>query len=43
LRLRTTDPEALRAIHRFMAFQRDEHRAGGKIDSASSGTPHKAR
>ena len=29
LRIRTTDPEALRAIHRFMAFQRDEHHAGG--------------
>lgn len=31
LRIRTTDPEALRAIHRFMAFQRDEHHAGGAV------------
>jgi DNA-binding GntR family transcriptional regulator len=30
LRIRTDDPEALRAIHRFMVFQRDEHHAGGK-------------
>ena len=29
LRLQTTDAEALDAIHRFMAFQRDEHHAGG--------------
>ena len=27
LRMRTTDPEALRAIHEFMAFQRGEHHA----------------
>jgi len=25
----TADPEALKAIHEFMAFQRGEHRAGG--------------
>lgn len=29
IRLRTRDPEALAAIHRFMAFQRSDHRAGG--------------
>ena len=29
VRLRTTDPQALEAIHRFMAFQRSDHRAGG--------------
>lgn len=29
LRLVTNDPEALRAIHDFMAFQREQHRAGG--------------
>jgi hypothetical protein len=29
LRLRTTDPEALEAIHEFMAFQREEHHAPG--------------
>ena len=28
LRLRTTDPEALRAIHDFLAFQRQDHHAG---------------
>jgi hypothetical protein len=30
LRIRTSDPEALRAIAEFMAFQRGEHRAGGR-------------
>ncbi len=30
LRITTTDPAALKAIHDFMAFQRDEHHAGGK-------------
>jgi len=29
LRLVTNDPEALRAIHEFVAFQRADHRAGG--------------
>jgi hypothetical protein len=29
LRLITGDPEALLAIHEFMAFQREDHRAGG--------------
>lgn len=29
VRMRTNDPEALRAIHEFMAFQRNEHHAGG--------------
>ena len=29
LRIRTSDPEALRAIHDFMAFQRTEHHASG--------------
>ena len=29
LRLVTSDPEALEAISAFMAFQRDDHRAGG--------------
>jgi hypothetical protein len=29
LRLRTTDPEVVRAIHSFMAFQRREHHATG--------------
>jgi uncharacterized lipoprotein YbaY len=30
LRITTSDPAALKAIHDFMAFQRDEHHAGGK-------------
>lgn len=29
VRIRTGDPDALRAIHEFMAFQRSDHRAGG--------------
>ena len=29
IRLTTRDPEAVRAIHEFMAFQRQDHRAGG--------------
>ena len=29
LRIRTTDPDALAAIHEFMAFQRSDHHAGG--------------
>ncbi len=29
LLIRTTDPDALRAIHDFMAYQRNEHHAGG--------------
>src|SRR5690348_15211193 len=29
LRIHTTDPDALRAIHEFMAFQRTEHHATG--------------
>ena len=29
IRLMTSDPEALRAIHDFMAFQRQDHRAAG--------------
>lgn len=29
LRLVTNDPDAIRAIQEFMAFQRDHHRAGG--------------
>ena len=30
VRLTTRDPEAVQAIHRFLSFQRGEHRAGGK-------------
>jgi hypothetical protein len=28
--IRTSDRAALRAIHEFLAFQRQEHRAGGR-------------
>jgi len=34
LRVTASDPEALQAIHEFMAFQRDDHRAGGVDHSA---------
>ena len=30
VRIRTADPEALRAVHEFLAFQRSDHRAGGR-------------
>lgn len=30
LRITTTDPEALAAVHRFLAFQRSDHRAAGR-------------
>lgn len=29
VRITTTDPEALRAVHAFLAFQRSDHRAAG--------------
>lgn len=29
VRITTTDPQALRAVHAFMAFQRGDHRSGG--------------
>jgi hypothetical protein len=29
VQITTTDEEALRAIHEFLAFQRHDHRAGG--------------
>jgi hypothetical protein len=29
VRITTSDPEALKAIHEFMAFQRSDHHAGG--------------
>jgi hypothetical protein len=34
LRLRTSDPSAIAAIHQFLAFQRQDHR------STSHGTGH---
>ena len=36
LRIRTTDPEAIAAIHRFMAFQRSDHHAGGQSSSETA-------
>ena len=30
VRIVTTDPEARRAVHEFLAFQRSDHRAGGR-------------
>ena len=35
VRIRTTDPEALRAIHDFLAFQRIDHRAAGHEHGAA--------
>ena len=32
LRMKTSDREAIAAIHEFMAFQRSDHRAGGRAD-----------
>jgi hypothetical protein len=40
LRIRTTDPEAIAAIHRFMAFQRSDHQAGGQTPG-HQGHPHR--
>ena len=33
LRIRTTDPEAVAAVHAFLAFQRQDHHAGASRDS----------
>jgi hypothetical protein len=33
VRVRSTDPAAVQAIHAFLAFQRHDHRAGAKHDS----------
>ncbi|MGH7477664.1 MAG: hypothetical protein ACRELD_15465 [Longimicrobiales bacterium] len=44
LRLVTSDPEALGAIHEFMAFQREDHRAGGMNPAATDhATVHHGR
>ena len=34
LRITTRDPEALRAVHAFVAFQRQDHRSGGAGEPA---------
>ena len=31
VRIVTRDPEAVRAVHEFMAFQRSDHRSGGHV------------
>jgi TusA-related sulfurtransferase len=33
LRIRTDDPDAIAAIHAFLAFQRQDHHAGAYRDS----------
>ena len=38
VRILTTDPEAVRAIHEFLEFQRSDHRAGDD-HAAHGGTP----
>jgi len=39
LRIRTTDPQAIAAIHRFMAFQRSDHHAGGEAPAHAGHHP----
>ncbi|HEU4699368.1 MAG TPA: hypothetical protein VFS40_09315 [Gemmatimonadales bacterium] len=39
VRITTRDPEALRAVHAFLAFQRGDHRAGGTT-AAPAGDAH---
>lgn len=40
VRITTTDPQALTAIHQFIAFQRGDHRAGGAGDGTHHGAKH---
>ena len=40
VRIITTDPAALAAIHEFLAFQRMDHRAAGHEGMDHSGMPH---
>lgn len=35
VRIRSTDPEAVRAVHEFLAFQRADHHAGGVVDAGT--------
>jgi hypothetical protein len=37
LRIRTSDPDAVRAVHAFLAFQRGDHRAAGHEHDAPRG------
>ncbi|HEX6105788.1 MAG TPA: hypothetical protein VFZ26_09405 [Gemmatimonadales bacterium] len=39
LRIRTSDPEAVRAIHQFLAFQRADHRAAGHAHDTGAAGP----
>ena len=44
VRIHTTDPQALAAVHEFIAFQRQDHRAGGAGDAGHAmhaGMPRK--
>ena len=36
VRITTADPEALRAVHAFLAFQRSDHRVGGHTAQGSA-------
>lgn len=40
LRMTTSDREAIAAIHEFMAFQRGDHRAGGRADPMDDMSDH---
>lgn len=40
VRITTTDAEALRAVHAFLAFQRTDHRAGGQQVRKDAPDPH---
>jgi hypothetical protein len=37
LRIVTQDPQALRAIHEFLSFQRQQHRSGGRTHGHHGG------
>ena len=37
VRIRTADPEAVRAVHQFLAFQRADHRAAAHLHRSASG------
>lgn len=39
VRIVTTDPEALRAVHEFLAFQRSDHHAGAHLPGDSAAVP----
>lgn len=39
VRIRTDDPEAVRAVHEFLAFQRADHRAGSHLHGDTATPP----